>query len=155
MIEARLDQMLTMLRRGEILGDAAFANVDLRDALNIRESDTYRYFYLSELDNRWRILPIHPDLRGVFADLNVESYIRAKQQISASLSDSNVRESQTLIQELSNRIQQEIGQIAKSRATEYPTPWHDALWHSYSQNEIPMITAEPIIKPIREKQRAG
>ena len=155
MIETRLDQMLAMLRSGDILGDVAFTSLNMVEALNIRESDTDRHYYQNELDDRWRILPIHPDLRGVFKELHTETRARAEQQISAALYNFSDRDSQTLICNLSDRIQQEIGQIAKSRATEYPTPWHDALWSSFARNEIPMIVAEPIIKEVQAKTRAG
>ena len=154
MIETRLDEMLTMLRRGDILGDVAFASVDLQDALNVRWADeSYRYGYQKELEARWRILPIHADLRGIFDDLKTESYARAKHQFEA-VSNPKDRDSAS-IHELSTRIKYEIAEIAMSRATEYPTPWHDALWESYSRNEIPMIAAEPILKPILQKEHVG
>ena len=155
MIETRLDEMLTMLRRGDILGDEAFSSVDLWEALNIRENETYRYFFSNELSSRWRILPIHADLRGVFEDLQAESYSRSRQQIAAAATNLVDRDNDVLVNDLSNRIQQEIGEIAMSRATEYATPWHDALWECYSRNEIPMMAAEPIIKPLLKTRRAG
>lgn len=156
MIETRLDQMLTMVRCGDILGEEAFKGVDLQKALDLRWADeTYRYFYLNELESRWRILPIHADLRGMVSDLQALVRSRALEQIETNLSNPNDSDSVTLVQELTGRIEQEIGEIAKSRATEYSTPWHDALWAIYLRNEIPMISAEPIIVPIREQQRIG
>ena len=98
MIESRLDQILTMLRNGEILGDDAFASVNLQLALDIRYTDdSYRHFYANELDARWRILPIHADLRGIYDDLMVESLERAKQQIADTLAVPKDRDSFVLV----------------------------------------------------------
>ena len=163
MIETRTDQILAMLRDGRILSGAAFQTADLFKALEIRETDMHRHFFSNELDTHYRILPIHKDIRGIVSDIHDESYAHSKNQIRLALANTNDYDSQILIEQLSTQIQQELVGIAKSRAVEgwqiqhnrNETPWHDLLWKSYAQNQIPMISAKPFVQAIIREQSAG
>ena len=75
MIETRIDQMLSLARAGKILSESAFSGVSPTDALQLRELDSqYRNYNDNQISDRWRILPIHPDIRGAFEELRDLTY---------------------------------------------------------------------------------
>lgn len=149
MIETRMDQMLSLVREDKILSESAFASVDLKEALRLRDLDgQYRYFHDNEIFQRWKILPIHPDLRGVFEELHGTVYALANERIRKF---TDAKDDTTHLV-LSDRISQEMDFIAMCRGTEFYTDWYDQLWICYQRDEIPMINAEPMIRPLIDQQ---
>ena len=152
MIEARIDQMLLLVNENKILSKSAFASVQVKNALHLRELDTqYRHFHDNQIYQRWKTLPIHPDIRGVFNELHETVYAVTKERIQRFTDAGD--ETTHLI--LSDRITQEIDYIAMCRGTEFYTDWYDQLWACYERDEIPMIVAEPLIKPLIAHKTAG
>ena len=152
MIETRIDQMLSLVRNTEILSESAFAEISLTEALRIRDLDyQYRFYHDTEIYERWRILPIHPDLRGAFDELHSLTYstvLRHSRRFTDPSDD-------TTYLVLTDRITQEIDYIAMCRGAQHYTDWYDELWKCYLQNKIPMITADTFVKPLLERKNAG
>jgi hypothetical protein len=152
MIETRIDQMLSLLRDGKILSESTFASTSLVEALRVRElDDQYRYYHDKEIRQRWKILPIHPDVRGAFDDLHelAHSVVAMRIQRYTDPEDQNTHLA------LADRITHEIDYIAMCRGAQYYTDWYDELWKCYCRNEIPMIEAEPFVKRLIERRNAG
>lgn len=152
MIDTRIDQMLSLARDGKILSEAAFAAGSLTDALKVRELDEqYRYYHDSEIRQRWKILPIHPDIHGALDDL----YAITRSIVTEHTRRFTDADDDTTHLVLTDRITQEVDYIAMCRGTQYYTDWYDQLWASYLRNEIPMIKAEPFVKPLLKSRNAG
>ena len=152
MIKTRIDEMLSLVRDNKILSESAFAAVQLKKALHLRDFDSqYRYYHDNEIYQRWKILPIHPDIRGVFNELHdtVQAITNERARKFSNADDDTTN----LI--LSDRITQEIDYIAMCRATEFYTDWYDQLWACYERDQIPMIVAQPLIKPLIDQKNAG
>ena len=139
MIDVRLDQMLSMLELGAVIGPVAFENVDLVLARNCRQShadirDKSDYqiniaTVRNELDQRWRLQPVHPDLRELH-ELICETACKI-----CLLNIPDIEDCQT---ELSYCIQEEFDLMAKARALDWENEWLDGIWAVYKQNRIPM-----------------
>ena len=152
MIETRIDKMLSLARAGKILSESAFSGVSPTDALQLRELDSqYRNYNDNQISDRWRILPIHPDIRGAFEELRDLTYSIAMGRIQQL---TNADDDTTHLV-LSSHITQEIEYIAMCRGTQYYTEWYDQLWACYLRDEIPMITAGQFVKPLINAKNAG
>ena len=148
MIETRLDHILDLVKSGHILTEGAFAAADLHEALTMREFNyEHRSFYLRELEARWRILPLHPDLRGIVDELEyVTNDVLVQELHIYNDCDSDRRSGEELVSSLVFHIQNEICEIAKSRVTEYHTEWYRDLWKIYQQDHIPILQQRPYVE---------
>ncbi len=134
MVDWRLDEVLAGLRDGRLLGDAAFAGHDLPALLAERQQQGYLGNYSGasdELSHRWRLLPVHPDHRGLFEAIRSAAYDTAHAALGRHQPDED------LTCELSTLVMQEFEFIAQSRAVLWEHPWVDGLWEAYRAGGLP------------------
>lgn len=151
MITTRIDEMISMLRAGDILSQTAFEKVDLNKALAIRHSDHYRFYYQRDLHDRYRISGVHSDLRAMHVDLQRLAYSVVEARVITAIKLKNLKMCENDIKvlrcDLANYIGDELADIAKCRATEYRQEWYACLWDSFLANEVPMLLASEIVAP--------